>query len=60
MIMVKCLKCGEILISNSIHDFQQCSCDNETFVDGGGVYYSRLGGKDMSLVKTLGNNDNEI
>jgi len=50
---VKCLDCDKILVSKSRHDFQQCGCSNETFIDGG-EEYQRYGGKDMSLVKVLG------
>jgi len=52
MSKVKCLKCGKILISKSRHDFQQCNCENGTFVDGGNSY-TRIGGKDLTLIKTL-------
>src|SRR5690606_464187 len=34
------------------HDFQQCSCSNETFVDGGlGFVYIRYGGKDLDKIQ---------
>lgn len=49
---VKRLNCGVILESKSIHDFQQCKCDNQTFVDGGNEY-SRVGGMDLSLIEVL-------
>lgn len=47
-----CLKCNEILESKYRHDFVQCSCDNESFVDGGNDYM-RVGGKDMSLIEMI-------
>ena len=53
MFKVKCLKCGKVLESKYRHDFRQCNCENQTFVDGGGEYYSRYGGVDMDLVKVV-------
>jgi len=50
---VRCLKCSEILESKFRHDFQQCSCENETFVDGGNDYL-RYGGMNMNLIEILG------
>lgn len=47
---VICLECGEKLISRYRHDFQQCSCSNETFVDGG-LSYIRVGGKDLNKIQ---------
>lgn len=35
---VKCLECGEILVSKFRHDYQECSCDNHAFTDGGDDY----------------------
>ncbi len=35
---VQCLNCEEILKSKSVHDFVECGCENETFVDGGDEY----------------------
>lgn len=40
----KCLKCGDIIESKSVHDFVSCSC-GEIFVDGGQEYF-RAGAKD--------------
>ena len=47
---VKCLNCGEILISYHRHDYKTCECENKTMVDGG-LEYLRFGGKDLSLVE---------
>lgn len=49
---VQCQCCLKVLISISRHDFKQCGCENETFVDGGG-HYCRMGGKDLSKVKPI-------
>ena len=50
--MIKCLKCGEILHSKHRHDFQQCHCENESYVDGGDDYM-RVGGKDLELIEVV-------
>lgn len=49
MSMVVCKQCGDLLNSKHVHDFVQCKCPNETFVDGGDKYFRR-GGKDMNLI----------
>ncbi|NDB89286.1 MAG: hypothetical protein EB166_00390 [Thaumarchaeota archaeon] len=49
---IRCLQCGMVLESKSIHDFQQCSCPNSTFVDGGDQYL-RYGGKDPKQIKII-------
>lgn len=53
---IKCLECGEILESKFTHDFQQCSCQNRTFVDGGDEY-CRYGGFDVEKIYFM--NDEE-
>ena len=49
---IRCLNCGTILESKSVHDFQSCGCDNQTFVDGGDEYM-RCGGMDMTLIEVF-------
>jgi hypothetical protein len=49
---VRCLACGRVLISRSVHDYRVCGCPQETSVDGGSAYL-RCGGADMSLVAIL-------
>lgn len=49
---VKCLECGEVLVSESHHHFVSCSCKNQTFTDGG-LAYNRVGGKDLDKVEDL-------
>ena len=51
---VKCLQCGAILISTHTHDFRMCSCDNQTFCDGGDDY-SRVGGADFKKIAVYNN-----
>lgn len=52
MSKVQCLECMEILESEYTHDFQQCSCPNQTFVDGGSAYI-RCGGVDLEKIIVL-------
>ncbi len=40
---IRCKKCGDVIESKSVHDFQECSC-GACFVDGGHEYL-RFGGK---------------
>jgi hypothetical protein len=47
----KCLKCGDIIESKSVHDFVQCSCE-EIFVDGG-LEYFRAGARDMKNFQAM-------
>jgi hypothetical protein len=49
---VKCLECGETIVSRTRHDYQLCGCPNETMADGG-LDYMRYGGVDMSKVKPI-------
>lgn len=56
---VQCLSCGKILESKHRHDFRKCSCENETFVDGGDDYM-RIGGKDLAKIEILEEEDGEV
>lgn len=49
---VKCLECGEVLVSKSQHHFVSCNCKNQTFTDGG-LVYNRVGAKDLDKVENL-------
>ena len=49
---VKCLECGEVLVSKSHHHFVSCSCKNQTFTDGG-LIYNRVGAVDFDKVEDL-------
>lgn len=42
---IKCLKCGEVIESVTVHDFKRCSC-GACAVDGGREYLRRLGEKE--------------
>ena len=39
---IKCIKCGDIIESNSVHDFKFCTC-GAVAVDGGRDYLRRCG-----------------
>ncbi len=39
---IKCLKCGDIIESKTVHDFKWCSC-KAVAVDGGTDYLRRTG-----------------
>lgn len=47
----RCRKCGEIIESETTHDFKQCSCGS-IFVDGGHDYIRR-GYADEDLFEDL-------
>ena len=49
---VKCLECGEVLVSKSQHHYVQCQCQNETACDGG-LAYQRILAKDLDKVENL-------
>jgi hypothetical protein len=46
---IKCLECGEVLVSLDRHDYQSCKCENSASIDGGRDYIKR-GAKDLSKV----------
>ena len=49
---VKCLECGEVLVSKSQHHFVSCRCKNQCFTDGG-LIYNRVGAVDLDKVEDL-------
>ena len=49
---VKCLECGEVLVSKSQHHFVSCRCKNQCFTDGG-LSYNRVGAVDLDKVEDL-------
>lgn len=55
---VKCLNCGEVLVSYHRHNYKTCGCENQTSVDGG-LDYLRYGGKDMTKVEVNSLYDDE-
>ena len=49
---VKCLECGETIVSRTRHDYVLCGCPNLAMADGG-LDYMRYGANDMSKIKTI-------
>ena len=49
---VKCLECGEVLVSKSQHHYVQCNCENQTMTDGG-LTYNRVGAVDLDKIENL-------
>ena len=49
---VKCLECGEVLVSKSQHHFMSCRCKNQCGTDGG-LIYNRVGAVDLDKVEDL-------
>lgn len=49
---IKCLVCNTVLESKHRHNFVECGCENQTFVDGG-LSYTRLGAINLDLVEDL-------
>lgn len=49
---VKCLECGEVLVSKSQHHYVQCQCRNQAACDGG-LAYQRVLAKDLDKVENL-------
>jgi hypothetical protein len=48
---IKCLECGETIVSYSRHDYNTCGCPNGAMVDGGNEY-ERYGAMDMEKIET--------
>jgi DNA-directed RNA polymerase subunit RPC12/RpoP len=53
----KCLACGDIIESMHRHDFVTCKC-GAIFTDGG-TDYVRRGGKDLSLIENVPDDESE-
>ena len=55
--MIRCKKCGDIIESKSVHDFQMCSCGS-CYIDGGHEYI-RIGGnfKDIEILTEYENDE---
>ncbi len=51
-LLVQCLECKYILVSNYTHDYNTCKCPNEAMIDGG-LDYLRCGAKDMNKIQLL-------
>lgn len=42
---IKCIKCGDVIGSNSVHNFKFCKC-GAVAVDGGHNYLRRCGSRE--------------
>lgn len=42
---IKCLKCGDVIESDTVHDYKECSC-GACAVDGGHEYLRRGGNRE--------------
>ena len=49
---VKCLECGETIVSYSVHDYKTCGCPNSAMVDGG-LSYGRYGAMDLNKIEKI-------
>lgn len=50
---ILCDDCGTILVSRGRYDFRRCGCLNESFVDGGQTPSIRIGGKDLTKIRSV-------
>ena len=55
---IKCLICGDIIESESVHDLVSCKCES-CYIDGG-KYYAHIGAKDFDKVLRIKENSKEI
>lgn len=55
---IKCLICGDIIKSKSVHNLVSCKCES-CHIDGGNEYL-RFGGKDFSKILIIFDDDTEV
>lgn len=55
---IKCLVCGDIIESKSVHDLVWCKCES-CYIDGGN-YYSHIGAKDFNKVIEIKDDGKEV
>lgn len=55
---IKCLICGDIIESKSVHNLVYCKCEG-CHIDGGNEYL-RFGGKDFSKILIIFDDGTEI
>ena len=55
---IKCLICGDIIESKSVHDLVTCKCES-CYIDGGN-YYSHIGTKDFNKVFEVKDDGKEV
>jgi len=57
--IIQCLACDKVIESKFRHDFVECGCANQTFVDGGTAYL-RYGAMDLSKIVILQSPDDDL
>ena len=55
---IKCLNCGDIIESKSVHNLVSCKCES-CYIDGG-KNYLHFGGKDFSKILIIFDDGTEI
>ena len=55
---IKCLNCGDIIESKSVHDLVSCICES-CYIDGGQDYL-HFGGKDFNKILIIFDDGTEI
>ena len=55
---IKCLICGDIIESKSVHDLESCKCES-CYIDGGS-YYAHIGAKDFSKIVKILDDETEV
>lgn len=55
---IKCLICGDIIESKSVHYLLTCKCES-CYIDGGN-YYSHIGAEDFSKIVKILDDGTEI
>lgn len=54
---IKCLICGDIIESKSVHNLVSCKCES-CYVDGGN-HYAHIGAKDFDKVVEIKDDNSE-
>lgn len=55
---IKCLQCGDIIESKSVHNLVSCKCES-CYIDGGNEYL-HFGGKDFSKILIIFDDGTEV
>lgn len=55
---IKCLQCGNIIESKSVHDLVFCKCES-CYIDGGSSY-AHIGAKDFSKAVKIMDDGTEV
>ena len=55
---IKCLQCGDIIESKSVHDLVFCKCES-CYIDDGS-YYAHIGAKDFCKIVKIMDDRTEV